>query len=407
MAVLRTAALLGSLAASAYAHGRVTNITANDENYTGFITDYLYTDSPPDIVAWSAQNGDNGFVDGTSYSTGDIICHKEAKAGKITAKVAAGSKVEVQWGPDAWPESHHGPIIDYLAKCDGDDCTTVDKETLKFFKIDEAGLIDGSSAPGQWASDELISNGGKWSVTIPESLAPGQYVLRHEIIALHSAGTANGAQNYPQCFNLEVTGSGSANPDGVLGTELYKTSDAGITLNIYTALDSYEIPGPALWDGASSGSSSGSSSSGSSAPFPAGNSTAAGPTSAGASSSAAATTSAQLSSSSAQASSAANTQIAAASTSAAATSTYAASSAAATSAAAAVTKVADSVPSSALTSTISTELPSPTGSEIDADMPSKPLPEGFTLADLLAWVDYLLTKAFKEDGVHARDLERR
>lgn len=184
MAFLQTAALLGSLAASAYAHGRVTSITADGESYDGFLNDYIYMPSPPDIVAWSAANGDNGFVDGTGYASGDIICHKEGKAGAIAAKVAAGSDIEIQWGPDAWPESHHGPVIDYLAKCDGDDCSSVDKETLKFFKIDEAGLIDGSSAPGTWASDELIAADGKWTVTIPESLAPGTFYSKNEYVLL-------------------------------------------------------------------------------------------------------------------------------------------------------------------------------------------------------------------------------
>jgi hypothetical protein len=37
MAFLQTAALLGSLAASAYAHGRVTSISVDGEEYTGFI----------------------------------------------------------------------------------------------------------------------------------------------------------------------------------------------------------------------------------------------------------------------------------------------------------------------------------------------------------------------------------
>ncbi|GAB7324304.1 hypothetical protein MBLNU13_g08270t1 [Cladosporium sp. NU13] len=382
MAFLQTAALLGSLAASAYAHGRVTSITADGETYNGFLNDYIYMADPPAIVAWSADNGDNGFVDGSAYTSGDIICHREAKAGKISASVAAGSKVEIQWGPDAWPESHHGPVIDYLAKCDGDDCTTVDKETLKFFKIDEAGLVDGSSAPGKWASDELIAADGKWSVTIPESLAPGQYVLRHEIIALHSAGDVNGAQNYPQCFNLEVTGSGTANPEGVLGTALYTPEDAGIKVGIYSALgDSYEIPGPALWDGASSGSSgpaTGNSTSGSASP-----SGVAAPSGSSSNTTVPVATSAPVSQASA---------------------TQAASST--VTSAPAVTKVADSVPSAALTSTISTALPTPTGTETDEDVPSKPLPEGFTLADLLEWVDYLITKAFT-DNVHARDVTRR
>lgn len=386
MAFLQTAALLGSLAASAYAHGRVTSITADGETYDGFLNDYIYMPDPPAIVAWSADNGDNGFVDGSAYTSGDIICHREAKNGKISASVAAGSKVEIQWGPDAWPESHHGPVIDYLAKCDGDDCTTVDKETLKFFKIDEAGLVDGSSAPGRWASDELIAADGKWSVTIPESLAPGQYVLRHEIIALHSAGDVNGAQNYPQCFNLEVTGSGTANPEGVLGTALYTPEDAGIKVGIYSALgDSYEIPGPALWDGASSGSSgpaTGNSTSGSGSASPSG---VAAPSGSSSNTTVPVATSAPVSQAAASSTQAASSTVTSAPT---------------------VTKIADSVPSAALTSTISTALPTPTGTETDEDVPSKPLPEGFTLADLLEWVDYLITKAFT-DNVHARDVTRR
>lgn len=91
-------------------------------------------------------------------------------------------------------------------------------------------------------------------MTIPESIAPGNYVLRHEIIALHSAGEPNGAQNYPQCINLEVSGSGSDKPEGVPGTELYTADDEGITFNIYQAMDSYPIPGPALYEGGDSGS---------------------------------------------------------------------------------------------------------------------------------------------------------
>ena len=99
---------------------------------------------------------------------------------------------------NGWPESHHGPVIDYLAPCSNGDCTTVDKTSLKFFKIAEAGLISDTTAPGSWASDQLIANNNSWSITIPAKIAPGPYVLRHEMIALHSANNANGAQNYPQ-----------------------------------------------------------------------------------------------------------------------------------------------------------------------------------------------------------------
>jgi cellulase len=91
------------------------------------------------------------------------------------------------------------------------------------------------------------SKGNAWTVTIPENLAPGNYVLRHEILALHSAGQANGAQFYPQCINLEVTGSGSATPDGVAGTSLYTAEDPGVLFNLYGEFSEYPIPGPALW----------------------------------------------------------------------------------------------------------------------------------------------------------------
>lgn len=185
-----------------------------------------------------------------AFSSPDIICHRDGGNGAIHAKVAAGGTVELQW--NTWPESHHGPVIDYLADCNGD-CATVDKTALKFFKISEAGLNDGSNAPGHWASDDLIANNNSWTVTIPESVAPGKYVLRHEIIALHSGNQPNGAQNYPQCLNLEITGSGTDKPQGVPGTELYKPDDEGILFNIYTSLDSYPIPGPALYKGGSGG----------------------------------------------------------------------------------------------------------------------------------------------------------
>jgi len=42
----------------------------------------------------------------------------------------------------------------------------------------------------------LQANNNTWTMTIPSGLN-GNYVLRHEILALHSAGQQNGAQNYP------------------------------------------------------------------------------------------------------------------------------------------------------------------------------------------------------------------
>jgi len=397
---------------------------------------------------------------------------QSGKPGSQFATVAAGGKIKLQW--DTWPESHHGPVMDYLARCAGDDCTSVSAGDLSFFKIDEKGLNDAASQ--NWASDDLIKNDFAWTVTVPEDIAPGQYVLRHEIIALHSAQDANGAQNYPQCINIKVTGSGTAEPAGVAATELYTATDPGISLSIYNGLTDYEIPGPAVYSGGASGStpSTGGSSSGSSS-------------SEVASSAPAATSSAPYatSNSTTQASAPTSTEAAttsesapeptgeptfageqpASSTSCTTTITLTGSSAATASAtqsstpietsdnseddseddyeegddssddsssdnsssdnsssdnsssgssnntpttttapAAGISAVASSLPSSVLDAPI----PTASSSSDKADgKPSKALPEGFTLKDLLEWVNYLLSKAYNAEGKHARDVTRR
>lgn len=259
MSISKIAGLLLSSAALVAGHGYVSGAVVDGQYYGGYIvTSYPYTDSPPKTIGWSTDATDLGFVDSSSYSSPDIICHEDAKPGAISAEVAAGKEVELQW--TEWPSSHHGPVITYMANCKGD-CSEVDKTSLEFFKIDQKGLIDGSQQPGTWATDNLISKNNSWTVTIPSDIASGNYVMRHEIIALHSAGNKDGAQNYPQCLNFKVTGGGNASPQGTLGTKLYKDTDPGILVNIYQSLSSYDIPGPALFSGASSSSSTGSTSS--------------------------------------------------------------------------------------------------------------------------------------------------
>ena len=254
MSVSKIAGILLGSAAMVAGHGYVTGAVVDGQYYNGYRADsYGYMADPPKVIGWTTSVRDNGFVDGSSYSSPDIICHRDATPGGISAPIKAGGKVELQW--TEWPESHKGPVINYLAKCDGD-CSSADKASLKWFKIEAEGLLEGN----KWASDALIANNNSASVTIPTSIAPGNYVLRHEIIALHSANNKDGAQNYPQCFNLKVTGGGSDSPAGVAGTSLYKDTDPGILVNIYSNLKSYVIPGPAVYSAGSSSSSSGSDS---------------------------------------------------------------------------------------------------------------------------------------------------
>ena len=131
----------------------------------------------------------------------------------------------------------------YLAKCPGTDCTTAEPTTLNWFKINHAGL----NPDGTWVSDTIIADNNTWTVTIPSDIAPGPYLVRHELVALHSASNANGAQFYPMCANLKITGTGSAAPtDTVKFPGAYSPTDPGILVNIYyPVLTNYTIPGPA------------------------------------------------------------------------------------------------------------------------------------------------------------------
>ncbi|CAM1502344.1 Fc.00g043280.m01.CDS01 [Cosmosporella sp. VM-42] len=234
-----------TIAASAVdvaAHGHVDWLIANGVAFRGYdAPSFSWNPNIDPVVGWTIAATDNGYVEPNSYENPDIICHKSAKPGKGHVAVQAGDKITLQW--NTWPDSHKGPIIDYLAKCPGN-CEDVDKTKLNFFKISAAGLLDMSLQSGRWADDVLLANGFQWTVQIPAQLEAGNYVLRHEIIALHGAGQPNGAQNYPQCFNLQVTGGGSLAPDGVEGIKLYKSSDPGILFNLYTTPLSYQVPGP-------------------------------------------------------------------------------------------------------------------------------------------------------------------
>lgn len=74
-----------------------------------------------------------------------------------------------------------------------------------------------------------------YEYTIPSCLKPGYYLVRHEIIALHAAYTYPGAQFYPGCHQLQVTGSGTKTPSTNLVSfpGAYKSTDPGVTYDAY------------------------------------------------------------------------------------------------------------------------------------------------------------------------------
>ncbi|PWW80139.1 Lytic polysaccharide monooxygenase [Tuber magnatum] len=236
---MKSSFILSALGATgALAHGLVTQLLIDGTLYDNFDpnTD-PYRNPRPQRIGWTLPN--DGPVDGVT--TAAIACGTDSTAGSLSAPATAGSSIEFFW--NTWPESHRGPTMTYLAKCPGTDCTTADPTTLDWFKIDHAGL----NSDGTWISDTIIANNNTRTVTIPSDIAPGPYLIRHELLALHSASNADGAQFYPMCVNLQITGTGSAVPaNTVKFPGCYSPTDPGVLLNIYyPPLTSYTIPGPA------------------------------------------------------------------------------------------------------------------------------------------------------------------
>ncbi|KAL0577156.1 hypothetical protein V5O48_004832 [Marasmius crinis-equi] len=182
----------------------------------------------------------------------DIICNVQSTltSSSTVIDVPAGGEVTTEWhhtsdgptegdGDDPIASSHKGPIITYLAKVD--DAATAGVTGLQWFKIQEEGY---DSSNQTWAVDKLIANGGKYTFMIPECVPSGQYLMRHEIIALHSASSYPGTQFYIGCAQINVSGGGSASPGNVSFPGAYDGADPGITISIYwPPVENYTIPG--------------------------------------------------------------------------------------------------------------------------------------------------------------------
>jgi hypothetical protein len=100
-------------------------------------------------------------------------------------------------------------------------------------------------------------NGNPVSLTIPENLKAGNYLLRSELISLQRAAIQGDAEFYPNCAQLTVGGSGTGVPDSTVSFPgEYAPTDKGVFIDVYNAdLKNYVFPGPPVATlGASSGS---------------------------------------------------------------------------------------------------------------------------------------------------------
>ena len=183
----------------------------------------------------------------------DLACNRggEEPAGD-TADIQAGQTVQFIWSRVSsaarcqitelnlgqWPADHRGPITVWMASC-GSSCSTFKTSGAKWFAIEKTGM----NADGSYATDNLIAAAASWTTAIPFNVAPGEYLLRIELLALHSIGAP---QFYPSCSQIRVSGTGNGVPrDGevVPIQNIYK----GYSFpNIWKPGSVFKIAGPAV-----------------------------------------------------------------------------------------------------------------------------------------------------------------
>ncbi|GAB1319939.1 hypothetical protein MFIFM68171_10149 [Madurella fahalii] len=190
----------------------------------------------------------------TNVNSPDMTCNVGGSKGVSgICEATAGDSFTVEMhqqpndrscGTEAIGGNHFGPVMVYMSKVD--DATTADGSG-SWFKVDEFGY---DASTKTWGTDTLNENCGKRTFKIPSKIPEGDYLVRAEAIALHTAGQQGGAQFYMSCFQVRVASSGGGQlPSGVKIPGAYSAQDPGILVDIWgNGFSEYTIPGPAVID---------------------------------------------------------------------------------------------------------------------------------------------------------------
>jgi len=239
---------LALLAGGAAAHGAVTSYVIAGKNYPG------YQGFSPANSKNVIQRQWSDYNPVTSCSDAKLRCNGGTSATE-SATAAPGDTITAIW--QQWTHSQ-GPVIVWMYKCSGA-FSSCDGSGSGWFKIDEGGFHgDGTKVfldtetPSGWDIAKLVGGNKPWSSKVPANLAPGNYLVRHELIALHQA---NSPQFYPECAQVVITGSGSAQPDSSYKAAIpgyCNQNDANIKvpINDHSRPQTYKVPGPPVWTGA-------------------------------------------------------------------------------------------------------------------------------------------------------------
>ncbi|KAI0445828.1 lytic polysaccharide monooxygenase [Xylaria telfairii] len=211
------------------------------------------------LTGLRAPSNNNPVQDATSSS---ITCGAAGSTSNTVINVKAGDEIGAwyqhviggsQGSNDAdnpIASSHKGPITAYLAAVSNAASATA--SSSDWFKIYEDTFNPSTKV---WGVDNMIANNGWVKFRLPSCIANGDYLLRVETLALHSAYSQGGAQFYTSCAQIRVSGGGSTKPSSTVRFPgYYSNTGSDIMINIYGTMGqpdnngkAYPAHGPALF----------------------------------------------------------------------------------------------------------------------------------------------------------------
>jgi len=245
------AILLAASSSFVSGHGIIKNVVINGKTYPGALGP---GSDPSNSPVRAVASGDPIF----DVTSSDMACGTNSQLAPISAVAAPGDTIQVSWQAETGINWFHnvGPTLAYMAKCSGDCKTYKPDGSTQWFKITAQGLKAGSDTSGLSSTDWIqaeMNNGSPLPVTIPSDLSDGNYLLRHEIIALQNGQTKDKAEFYPNCIQMTISGGKNGNSDAAQNITpmttfpgAYKDTDAGIFVDVYNPGLNYKMPGPAI-----------------------------------------------------------------------------------------------------------------------------------------------------------------
>lgn len=192
--VIASAIVFAPLAAG---HGAVASYIIGGKAYPGY--NGLNPSASPETIQFQWENMYPTFT----IDDIKIRCNKGTSA-QLIAPVKAGENVTAIW--KQWTHEQ-GPVMVWLFNC-GNNFAGCTGDTKGWFKMDQMGMWGTQLNSKNWGT-AIVREKLEWSSVIPKNIAPGKYLIRHELLSLHQKKMP---QFYAQCAQIEIEGGGNAIP---------------------------------------------------------------------------------------------------------------------------------------------------------------------------------------------------